>query len=79
MGNYEKLIPKAVERYQTKSLSGNYTQVALGLGAHAERIEQPNDIVPALERAIEMTREGKPALLEFITREEPDIAYFKTS
>ncbi len=79
MGNYEKLIPKAVELYNTKRLSGNYTEVARGLGAHAERIEKPSEIVPALQRAMEVTREGKPALLEFITREESDIAYFKKS
>lgn len=74
MGNYEQHIPRASERYGTKYLSGNYSVVAKGLGAHAERIEQPADIIPALNRAISVTREGKPAVLEFITREEPDMA-----
>ena len=74
MGNYENFIPKASERFGTKFLSGNYSEVARGLGAYARRVEQPNEIVPALEQAIEATRDGKPALLEFITREEPDMA-----
>ena len=74
MGNYHKYIPKASERYRTKFLSGNYSEVARGLGAFSERIEKPDDIIPALERAITATREGKPAVLEFITREEPDMA-----
>ena len=74
MGNYEKHIPTATERYGTKFLSGNYSEVARGLGAHSERIEKPQEIIPALRRAIEGTREGRPALLEFITREEPDMA-----
>jgi thiamine pyrophosphate-dependent acetolactate synthase large subunit-like protein len=74
MGNYDKFIPKASERYGTRFLSGNYCDVARGLGAYSERIEQPNEIVPALERAIEKTRSGQPAILEFITREEPDMA-----
>jgi acetolactate synthase-1/2/3 large subunit len=74
MGNYERLIPKATERYRTKYLSGDYSTVARGLGAHAERVEQPRDIIPALERALLATREGRPALVEFITREEPDLA-----
>jgi thiamine pyrophosphate-dependent acetolactate synthase large subunit-like protein len=74
MGNYEAHIPKAVERYGTKYLSGNYSEVARGLGAFAERVERPEEIVPALRRGIDQTREGKPALLEFITREEPDMA-----
>lgn len=74
MGNYEKHIPQATEKYRTKFLSGNYSEVARGLGAHAERIEQPADIIPAIQRGIDATREGRPALLEFITREEPDMA-----
>ena len=43
----------------------------LGFG---ERIEQPGDIRAAYERAITATGEGKPALIEFITCEEPDMA-----
>jgi len=74
MGNYEQQIPQAVARYGTKFLSGNDSEVACGLGAHAERIERPSEIIPALERAIRITKEGKPALLEFITREEADMA-----
>jgi len=74
MGNYEQHIPKASERYGTKFLTGNYSDVARGLGAYAQRVEQPGEITPALERAIRATRDGKPALVEFITREEPDMA-----
>jgi acetolactate synthase-1/2/3 large subunit len=74
MGNYERLIPKATDRYRTKYLSGDYSLVARGLGAHAERVEQPRDIIPALQRALAATREGLAALVEFITREEPDMA-----
>ena len=74
MGNYEQHIPKASERYGTKFLTGNYSDVARGLGAYAQRVEQSGEITPALERAIRATRDGKPALVEFITREEPDMA-----
>jgi acetolactate synthase-1/2/3 large subunit len=73
MGNYERNIPKAVERYRTKYLSGNYAEVARGLGAHAERVEQPQAIAPALQRGLAVTRDGRPAVIEFITREEPDM------
>jgi len=74
MGNYETHIPKACERFGTKFLSGNYSDVARGLGAYTERIEHPGDIAAALGRGIAATREGRPALLEFITCEEPDMA-----
>jgi thiamine pyrophosphate-dependent acetolactate synthase large subunit-like protein len=74
MGNYQKNIPRACELFGTKQLSGNYSQVAHGLGAWTRRIEKPEEILPAIAAGIAATREGKPALLEFITKEEPDMA-----
>ncbi|HXY37361.1 MAG TPA: thiamine pyrophosphate-dependent enzyme, partial [Planctomycetaceae bacterium] len=74
MGNYEKHIPLATVRYRTKFTSGNYSEVARSLGAVSERIERPVDVGPAISRGITATREGRPALIEFITREEPDMA-----
>jgi acetolactate synthase-1/2/3 large subunit len=74
MGNYEKYIPVATAKYRTKFTSGNYSEVARSLGAFSERIERPAEVGPAIRRGIAATREGRPALLEFITREEPDMA-----
>jgi len=74
MGNYERYIPKSSAKYRTKYLSGKYSDLARALGAFSERIERPADVAAALKRGIEATREGRPALLEFITREEPDMA-----
>ena len=37
-----------------------YSDVARGLGAYSERIEKPEEIVPAIQRGIEQTKEGKP-------------------
>ena len=70
MGNYEQFIPIAIERYDAKRLTGDYTKIADGLGAYAERVTSPGEIVGALTRAIEVSRDGRPALLEVITREE---------
>jgi thiamine pyrophosphate-dependent acetolactate synthase large subunit-like protein len=74
MGNYERAIPIASEKFRTKFTSGRYADVARGLGAYSERIERPADVAPAIKRGIESTRAGQMALLEFITREEPDMA-----
>ena len=74
MGNYQKNIPRACELFGTKRLSGNYSRVADALGAWTRRVEKPEEILPALEAGITATREGRPALLEFITCEEPDMA-----
>ncbi len=71
MGNYEKMQPIAVERYNLKQLSGDYTGVARALGTWAERVDDPAQIIPALGRAQAAIAGGQPALLEFITREEP--------
>jgi acetolactate synthase-1/2/3 large subunit len=57
-------------KYGTTNVGGDYTAIARALGAYAERVVQPSEIVPALRRGIEQTRRGVPALLEFITSQE---------
>ncbi len=44
-----------------------YDIVAQGLGAYGELIENPNDIRPAIERAVKEMEQGRPALLNVIT------------
>jgi acetolactate synthase-1/2/3 large subunit len=78
MGGYERYIPFAGEKYRSRYLGGDYTKVAEGLGWVVERVTQPSEIVPALRRAIAIcspdpsssTVGGRPALVEFLTREE---------
>jgi acetolactate synthase-1/2/3 large subunit len=71
MGGYGHHMPNASERYGSNKLSGSYAKVAEGLGAYSERVEGPGDVRSALERGIRATQEGRPAVLEFITKEEP--------
>ncbi len=52
-------------------LGGNFSVVAEGLGAWSERVERPDDIRPAFERAIRATQEGQPALVEVMIRPLP--------
>jgi len=56
--------------YGTRDLGGNYCQMALAMGGWAERVEDPEDVGPAIGRARRATEEGRAALLEFITGEE---------
>ncbi len=49
-------------------LGGDYVGVARALGAHAERVSRPDEIRPAVERAVRATRDGKPAIVEFVTK-----------
>ena len=71
MGGYGQHMPVASERYGSNRLSGEYSRVAAGLGAYSERVETPAEVAPALQRGIAATREGRPAVLEMITKEEP--------
>jgi acetolactate synthase-1/2/3 large subunit len=70
LGGYEKHIPVATRLYGTRFIWGDYCKVAEGLGAYAERVEQPGEIIPAIRRAVQETQTGKPAVLEMITKEE---------
>ena len=72
MGGYDKYLPVATERYGTRYLSGDYAKVADGLGGYSERVEKPHELAPALRRAIAETEGGRAALVEVVTREEPD-------
>jgi thiamine pyrophosphate-dependent acetolactate synthase large subunit-like protein len=71
MGGYGHHMPTASERFGANRLSGNYAGVAKALGAHAERVERPDDVVSAIQRGIAATRQGQPAVLEMITKEDP--------
>jgi thiamine pyrophosphate-dependent acetolactate synthase large subunit-like protein len=55
------------ERYHSTDISGNYADWAKALGGYGERVTEPSEVVHALLRGIAATKEGHPALLEFIT------------
>ena len=52
-------------------LGGNFTMVAQGLGAYAERVEQPSELVAAFRRAIQATESGQAALVEVMIKPMP--------
>jgi thiamine pyrophosphate-dependent acetolactate synthase large subunit-like protein len=70
MAGYASRLPQATERYGVGTVSGDYTQIARGLGAWAERVDQPAEIVPALRRALAAVAAGETAVLEFMTKVE---------
>ena len=63
-------FPYSVEKYNIKGLSGQFSEVAQALGAYAEKVVDPIDIIPAIQRGLDVTQTGRPAVLEFITKEE---------
>jgi acetolactate synthase-1/2/3 large subunit len=42
-----------------------------GLGMYSERVEEPDEVIPAIKRALKVNQSGKPALLEMITLKYP--------
>ena len=64
----------AQEKYGSTDISGNYADLAKAFGGYGERITDPNDIPNALRRGINATKDGQPALLEFITDKEIQIS-----
>src|SRR6202171_5055667 len=71
-----KVMPVATEKYRSTDISGHYANFAQALGGYGERVTEPEEIVPAIRRGIEKTREGTPALLEFITEKAGDVSRF---
>jgi len=68
------LMPAATERFRSTDIGGNYADLARALGGYGERITEPADIVPALRRGIQKTRDGIPVILEFITERAVDLS-----
>ena len=69
-------FPVALEKYNIKTLSGEFSEVAQAMGAYTEKITAPNDIVPAIKRGIAETEAGKAVVLEFITKDEGKYSKF---
>jgi acetolactate synthase-1/2/3 large subunit len=69
-----KVMAVATEKYRSTDISGNYADMARAFGGYGERVTEPDQIVPAIQRGIQQTRDGHPALLEFITQKETQIS-----
>jgi thiamine pyrophosphate-dependent acetolactate synthase large subunit-like protein len=71
-----KVMPVSTEKYRSTDISGNYADMAKAFGGYGERVTQPDQIKAAIQRGIEQTKAGKPALLEFITAKETRVSKF---
>lgn len=78
MGGYTRHHPVATKTHGINLQTGRYADVALALGAAGERVDKVADLEPALQRAIRSTQDGRSALVEVITREEPDFPHIRT-
>ena len=70
------IMPVSTEKFRSTDISGHYADMAKAFGGYGERVETPDQIIPAIQRGIQKTKEGTPALLEFITAKEIQISTF---
>jgi thiamine pyrophosphate-dependent acetolactate synthase large subunit-like protein len=71
-----KVMPISTQKYRSTDISGDYAMMARAFGGYGERITEPSEIVPALQRGIAQTRKGVPALLEFVTCKETVVSRY---
>ena len=63
-------MQRSHELYNTRDLGGNYADLGRAMGGYAERITDPDEIIPAFQRARQQNENGNAVLLEFITNAE---------
>ena len=68
------IMPVSQAKYGATDISGHYADMAKAFGGYGERITTADQIVPAIQRGIQKTKEGVPALLEFITAKETAVS-----
>ena len=77
LGGYSSSHPVASEKYNLNKQTGEYAKIAEAVGGYAEKVDKPEEIIPALRRAKKATDSGQAALLEFITREEGTFSLYR--
>jgi acetolactate synthase-1/2/3 large subunit len=77
MATEHQAMVVATEKYRTTDITGDYTAFARSLGAWSQRVAEAHAIVPAIRAAIAQTREGKPALIEFMTERSSKRSHYR--
>ena len=68
------IMKVSTEKYRSTDISGDYAAMARAFGGYGERVTDPAEIIPAIKRGIEQTKNGVPVLLEFITCKETEVS-----
>jgi acetolactate synthase-1/2/3 large subunit len=68
------VMETSIAKYDSINVGGNYAKLAEALNMASRRVEDPADIVPAIEQALGVVRGGAPFLLEFMVKEGYDFS-----
>jgi acetolactate synthase-1/2/3 large subunit len=66
---YDEIYPYTMNVTPSNIMS--HARLVEALGVWGERIEDPDEIIPSIKRAIKVIDVGKPALIEIITKPFP--------
>jgi len=77
MTHYDKYMPYASKHWASDKLSGDYAKVAEGLGAYTETVHTPDELPVAIQRAIAANKEGRPAVLQTMTKGEEIVSRYQ--
>ncbi len=64
MATYPGGFPTAREQYGVSHMTGNYAQIAEGMGAVGIEVLEPAELAPAIERAQQLNGEGRTVLID---------------
>ena len=70
MGGYDTKMPVAMEKYGAGNQTGDYADLGKAMGATGIKVEDPRELVPALEKAQHENAEGRVTVIEVITRQD---------
>ena len=57
-------MPYAAKTYDAIRQDGNYAEIAKALGAWSKTIKSPDEIIPSIKEAINVSKTGQPVLLD---------------
>ena len=70
MATYPGGTPTAREQFGVTHMTGDYAQIAMGMGAEGLRVTEAAELPNAIKEAEKLNKEGKTVMLDVKTRNE---------
>src|SRR6185437_3412408 len=68
------IMQVSTEKYRSTDISGDYAAMARAFGGYGERVTKPEDIIPAIQRALAAIEAGHSSQVAFTTEKETQIS-----
>jgi thiamine pyrophosphate-dependent acetolactate synthase large subunit-like protein len=70
MATYPGGTPVAREQFGVTHMTGDYAQIAMGMGAEGIRVTQASELAGAIKQAEQLNKEGRTVMIDVKTRNE---------